>query len=374
MFKNLEDILIKKVVTATGWDMRKCSGFTATATMKDVPLKIGGEYCWEDNAKGYDPHKVWQLSSSSFTDEKDAMEVARSVLLGRSLQFQSCEAKTEGNSRIRPGNRLTVKYLGRHSDGEYLVYSVEHSLSVQDGYFTTCHLKRNFCGVSNNRSISAIDRERIDSQGANAQGENAASTSAGGIHEETQNDTEITSAEKTPTISNTRWEDESGRTINKAMVGGEVYLCADTENIADGAGAKIRIIEKDDDGNDDFVAELSTAVNGGKIRCKWKVIYTEDNDDTDSQQELEEKGYTLPEYAFTVECDGAESEESGRLDVRGWIKKQFIFNNSKNTVKNLNYEILFPDDSIIHNRIRHDGFIDLKDIKFKYYKIRLSTN
>ena len=90
MFKNLEDILIKKVVTATGWDMRKCSGFTATATMKDVPLKIGGEYCWEDNSKGYDPHKVWQLSSGSFTDEKDAMEVARSVLLGRSLQFQSC--------------------------------------------------------------------------------------------------------------------------------------------------------------------------------------------------------------------------------------------------------------------------------------------
>ena len=55
MFKNLENILIKKVVTATGWDMRKCSGFKATATMKDVPLKIGGEYCWEDNSKGYDP-------------------------------------------------------------------------------------------------------------------------------------------------------------------------------------------------------------------------------------------------------------------------------------------------------------------------------
>ena len=153
-------------VTATGWNMRKCSGFTATATMKDVPLKIGGEYCWEDNAKGYDSHKVGQLSSSSFTDEKDALEVARSVLLGRSLQFQSCEAKTKGNCRIRPVNRLTVKYLGRHSDGEYLVQSVEHDFSVQDGYFTTCHLKRKFCGVSNNRSISEIDRERIDRQGA----------------------------------------------------------------------------------------------------------------------------------------------------------------------------------------------------------------
>ena len=249
-------------VTATGWDMRKCAGFTATATMKDVPLKIGGEYCWEDNAKGYDSHKVGQLSSSSFTDEKDAMEVARSVLLGRSLQFQSCEAKTEGNCRIRPGNRLTVKYLGKHSDGEYLVQSVEHDFSVQDGYFTTCHLKRNFCGVSNRSgSISAIDRERIDSQSANAQEETAASTSASGKHEETQNDTEESNAEeKNPAITNPRWEDASGRTIAKALVGDEVFLCADVTDIADGVSATIRIVEKDGDGNDDFVTELGVAV------------------------------------------------------------------------------------------------------------------
>ena len=312
-------------VTATGWDMRKCSGFTATATMKDVPLKIGGEYSWENNAKGYDSHKVGQLSSSSFTDEKDAMEVARSVLLGRSLQFQSCEAKTEGNCHIRPGNRLTVKYLGRHSDGEYLVYSVEHDFSVQDGYFTTCHLKRNFCGVSNRSgSISAIDRERIDSQSANAQGENAASTSASGNQTESQNDTEESDVEeKSPSITSPHWEDENGKAITKALVGDEVFLCADVTDISDGASAKIKVIEKDDDGNDDFVAELSTSVQEGKIRRKWKVVYTEDNDDTDSRQELEEKGYTLPEYAFTVECDGVESKESGQLDVRDWISFSF---------------------------------------------------
>ena len=312
-------------VTATGWNMRKCAGFTATATMKDVPLKIGGEYCWEDNAKGYDPHKVGQLSSSSFTDEKDAMEVARSVLLGRSLQFQSCEAKTEGNCRIRPGNRLTVKYLGKHSDGEYLVQSVEHDFSVQDGYFTTCHLKRNFCGVSNRSgSISAIDRKRIDSQSANAQGENAASTSASGNQTESQNDTEESDVEeKSPSITSPHWEDENGKAITKALVGDEVFLCADVTDISDGASAKIKVIEKDDDGNDDFVAELSTSVQEGKIRRKWKVVYTEDNDDTDSRQELEEKGYTLPEYAFTVECDGVESKESGQLDVRDWISFSF---------------------------------------------------
>ena len=361
-------------VTATGWDMRKCSGFTATATMKDVPLKIGGEYSWEDNAKGYDSHKVWQLSSSSFMDEKDAMEVARSVLLGRSLQFQSCDAKTEGSGRIRPGNRLTVKYLGRHSDGEYLVYSVEHSLSVQDGYFTTCHLKRNFCGVSNNRSISAIDRERIDRQSANTQEENAASTSASGKHEETQNDTENSSAEKTPSITSPHWEDADGQTITKALVGDEVYLCADVTDIDDGATATIRIVEKDDDGNDDDLTVLTDKVQDGKIRCDWKVVYMEDNDDTESQKEIEEKGYTLPEYAFTVECDGVESDESPQLDVRGWIKFQLKETESDRIFSNVPVRILKEDGTIIKCKSDENGYVYLKDLLFGKYSIELDAN
>ena len=357
-------------VTATGWDMRKCSGFTATATMKDVPLKIGGEYSWEDNAKGYDSHKVGQLSSSSFTDEKDAMEVARSVLLGRSLQFQSCEAKTEGNCHIRPGNRLTVKYLGRHSDGEYLVYSVEHDFSVQDGYFTTCHLKRNFCGVSNNRSISAIDRERIDRQGANAQEETAAAASASGKQTESQdNSEESNTEEKSPKISNPRWEDASGRTIAKALVGDEVFLCADVTEIADGVSATIRIVEKDGDGNDDFVTELGVAVQEGKIRRKWKVVYMADDDDTDSQKEMEEKGYTLPEYAFTVECDGTKSEESGQLDVRGWIKTQYIDKKTGKPLANKKYIIYLLNGDEINGSTDDSGFVLQNDLKAGKYFI-----
>ena len=360
-------------VTATGWDMRKCTGFTATATMKDVPLKIGGEYCWEDNAKGYDPHKIEQLSSSSFTDEKDAMEVARSVLLGRSLQFQSCEAKTEGSSRIRPGNRLTVKYLGKRSDGEYLVYSVEHDFSVQDGYFTTCHLKRNFCGVSNNRSISAIDRERIDSHSTNAQQKVKSSPSpAGGIQAESQNNTEENNAEKkNPSITNPRWEDTSGKAIEKALVGDEVYLCADVTDIADGTSAKINIVEKDDDGNDDFVAEVSTSVQKGKIRRKWKVVYMADDDDTDSQKELEEKGYTLPEYAFTVECDGTKSGESGQLDVMGWILATIRNKESGAPMPNQDYVIYKTDGNIIKGTTDKNGTIDIKNLAFGEYYLSI---
>ena len=106
--------------------------------------------------------------------------------------------------------------------------------------------------------------------------------------------------------------------------------------------AKIKVIEKDDDGNDDFVTEMSAAVQDGKIRRKWKVVYTEDNDDTDSQKEMEEKGYTLPEYAFTVESSGVKSKESGQLDVMGWIKTQYVDKSGK-SLANKNYVIYLLD-------------------------------
>ena len=113
------------------------------------------------------------------------------------------------------------------------------------------------------------------------------------------------------------------------MSGDEVYLCAEVTDIADGTTAKIKIVEKDDDGNDDEVESPNTKVQNGKIKCKWKVVYMEDNDDTESRKEMEEKGYTLPEYAFTVECGGEKSAESGQLDVRGWVSLEFDEKDSK---------------------------------------------
>ena len=306
--------------TCTGWSIMDCRGFAATATMKDIPLRIGGEYSWEDNSKGYDPKKIEQITTEEIIDEEDAAAVAKAYIQNRSFKFQSCDIKTQGNYHIKPGNRLTVKYIGKQSDGEYLIESVEHTLDMQEGFITKCHLIRNFCEVSNRSgTASEIDRERADSQIASVQGENAAAASAGGSKAENQSDLENTSNEKNPTITNPHWENSDGQTITKALVGDEVYLCADVTDIDDGATATIKIIEKDDDGNNDDIDSVSGKVQDSKIKTKWKVIYTEDDDDSNSQQEKEEKGYTLPEYAFSVECDGVESEESGQLDIKDEI-------------------------------------------------------
>ena len=191
---------------------------------------------------------------------------------------------------------------------------------------------------------------------------------------ESQNDTEESDVEeKSPKISNPRWEDENGKAISKALVGDEVYLCADVTDIADRATATIRIVEKDDDGNDDFVTELSASVQEGKIRCKWKVVYMADDDDTDSQQELEEKGYTLPEYAFTVECSGVESEEAGQLDVRGWIKKQLKDRKTGTILSNTKYTIYLLDGSEIKGISDNDGILYLDNLKIGKYFISIDN-
>ena len=85
------------------------------------------------------------------------------------------------------------------------------------------------------------------------------------------------------------------------------------------------------------MATLSAVVSGGRIKCQWQVTYTPDEDDANSQKELKEKGYTLPEYAFTVECGGATSGESRVLEIYA----DFIAKLSMNGKLLRNYPYIF---------------------------------
>ena len=187
---------------------------------------------------------------------------------------------------------------------------------------------------------------------------------SGGASAAGTNDKSSSSAnEPEKKILNPQWKNSDGETINKALVGDEVILCADVTDIDDGKSATIKIVEKDDDGKDDDVAIISGTVKGGKIECKWKVIYTADDDDSNSQKEKEEKGYTLPEYAFIVECDGIVSEEGGQLDVMGWIRTQFKNKRTGEIMANRGYVIYLIDGSRINGKTDENGFVNLKNLK-----------
>ena len=131
------------------------------------------------------------------------------------------------------------------------------------GYTTTLYLKRNMAGGEKKR-VSEIERERA----SRAVAEQQAKASSQGDDSTNSSREEARENEKNPAISNPRWEDTKGQAITKALVGDEVYLCADITDIADGATATIKIVEKDTDGKDDPVTTLSAVVSDGQLKCR----------------------------------------------------------------------------------------------------------
>ena len=119
------------------------------------------------------------------------------------------------------------------------------------------------------------------------------------------------------------------------------------------------------------MATLSAVVSGGRIKCQWQVKYTADEDDADSQKELAEKGYTLPEYAFVVECGGATSGESGVLEVRGWIYQEVKYYKSGPEVQEMKYHLEFSDTYEIEGRIT-GGSIKEEELPLGNIVLRIS--
>ena len=109
--------------------------------------------------------------------------------------------------------------------------------------------------------------------------------------------------------------------------------------------------------------------DGLAFRKEYKVVYTADDNDTDSKQEKKEKGYTLPEYVFTVACGGGKSAESGQLDVRGWIRTKFTDKRTRKPLANKKYTIYLSDGTEINGTTDDEGYVEHKDLKMGEYSI-----
>jgi phage protein D len=62
----------------------------------------------------------------------NAKERAKGILQKYSFFFSRARGKTEGNYRIRPGMRVTLKMIGSKFDGEYIAEEVLHKFNYSD--------------------------------------------------------------------------------------------------------------------------------------------------------------------------------------------------------------------------------------------------
>ena len=82
----------------------------------------------------------------------------------------------------------------------------------------------------------------------------------------------------------------------------------------------------------------------------------------------------MPEYVFTVECDSVESDESGQLDVMGWIKTQLKDKKTGIILSNTKYIIYLLDGTEKKGISDNDGIVYLDNLKIGKYFISVPSS
>lgn len=176
-------------------------------------------------------------------------------------------------------------------------------------------------------------------------------------------------AEAAKDISDISWKNEEGETIYNANVDDPVKLTAKFKKLKEGTPLQVTIYEQDETGNNDFIKNFETTVQNGAMELDWNVIYTEDLDDTESDRETEQKGYTLPEYLFIIRQEEQKIEvESDLLEINGWIKMLLQHEETEECFKNVGYALLYPDGTEETGVSDAEGYIFVKEKWIGNYK------
>lgn len=125
-----------------GWDYLKNESFVGSAKLSDIRVKVGGSKDWTKNADG-NTSIVSVRFSQGAKDSEDAKKLAIGSLQDNSFMFGTASGTAEGNYKLRPGMRVTIKMTNDDTDGEYMAETVTHSLSQMEGFRTSFMLKRN---------------------------------------------------------------------------------------------------------------------------------------------------------------------------------------------------------------------------------------
>jgi phage protein D len=126
-----------------GWDPLKNESFIGEASLTDIEVKVGGGKDWTGVSKGGKGNYEEVRINQNIKDAEDAKRLAIGTLQKNSYRFSKAAGGGEGNYKLRPGMRVTIKMTGESFDGEYIAWDVTHCFDYREGYKTAFTLKRN---------------------------------------------------------------------------------------------------------------------------------------------------------------------------------------------------------------------------------------
>jgi hypothetical protein len=158
-------------------------------------------------------------------------------------------------------------------------------------------------------------------------------------------------------VTNLQWKKDS-TIISETVVGAEVEIHAEITgaDATEGSFVPLIIYEKDEQGTDDYVSSVIGIIENNRINAPWTTINTPDRDDTKSAQELQEQGYTLPEYIVKYGNPDGETVESNLLIIKDQLELKVMNSQTEEALANANYTIALPNGDMIEGQLDADGY------------------
>jgi len=150
-----------------------------------------------------------------------------------------------------------------------------------------------------------------------------------------------------------------GKEISEALVDDEVSLYCEAKNIPDGEDVTFSIFEQGEN-KDDPVEEVTGTVADGKVEAPWKVICKCD-EGSNIADEIEEQGYTEPNYCFTTKYGDIKSNEQSKELIIGAFVYCRLYNElTKENLANMDCELHLPDGSTRKCKSDSRGFVKVE--------------
>jgi hypothetical protein len=160
---------------------------------------------------------------------------------------------------------------------------------------------------------------------------------------------------KLPEFSNLTWQ-KDGKKTETIFVHDSVTITCDTKNIPADKEVIVEIFEPGREGADEHIFDVKGIINENKLEIEWPVEYKE-KQGTKSKNELDEKGYTIPEYHFHVRYFGFRSEASPVVEIYGQININIKDKYSTKPMRKQKYTIYYPDGSLQDGTTDENGDI-----------------
>ena len=284
------------------------------------------------------------FSADDVYDSEDAKQRAEGYLQNRSMEYQTGEGKCEGNWRLVPGTRVTVKYVGEAFSGEYIAERVVQELSVSRGFMTEVYVKRNMTagGASHVPGAELAEQEGAgNTETEQAAGEEGDERAA--LYENEADDT-ATAGEET-VHSEAASADEENQTEEELLYGfGKIDSIQQDDEWAE---KSLSLNDKNNENNkktEDEDTDNTMAKQGCKVIAAAKILCTiMGNEDFDPSKFIEGENRivdsegNLSKENIIEALENAKSAPEVKLECFEWPLNETVLKKLKNDPEYLNY-------------------------------------